>query len=96
MMLNSFLQERFLMAGIIKECNDNVESLKQDLEQEEATTHRLNDIITKLNIHNITLKNELKEIVQSLQSIYSSETSDFGIVRAATETLLTRARGMLE
>jgi hypothetical protein len=95
MMLNSFLQERFLMAGIIKECNHNVEALKQDLEQEEATTHRLNDIITKLNIHNITLKNELEEIVESLQTFSLSETADFSVARTTAETLLSRAKGML-
>jgi hypothetical protein len=32
-MLNSFLQERFLMAGIITEANQKIESLKRSLEK---------------------------------------------------------------
>lgn len=54
------------MAGIIKECNDNIEILKEDMDQEEAKSRKLNDVITKLNIHNITLKNALEEILQGL------------------------------
>lgn len=93
LMLNSFLQERFLMAGIIKECNDNVEALKLDLEREEAATHRLNDIVTKLNIHNLTLKNALEELLQGLQT---AATGDVVGSRITVDGLLVRARTLLE
>ena len=94
LMLNSFLQERFLMAGIIKECNDNVQTLKSDLEREEATTHRLNDIITKLNIHNITLKNGFEELIQGLHN--SATARDLVGARGIVEGLLVRARTLLD
>jgi hypothetical protein len=69
LMLNSFLQERFLMAGIIRECNDNIDILKQELDHQDSTVHKLNEVITKLNIHNITLKSALEDILQGLGRI---------------------------
>jgi|JI6StandDraft_1071083.scaffolds.fasta_scaffold12116_3 uncharacterized phage infection (PIP) family protein YhgE len=81
------------MAGIIKECNDNVEGLKLDLEREEATTHRLNDVITKLNIHNLTLKNALEELLGGLQN---AATGDLIGSRGVVEGLLVRVRTLLD
>lgn len=93
LMLNSFLQERFLMAGIIKECNDNVEALKLDLEAEEANARRYNEAITKLNIHNLTLKNTLEEIMQGLQAAVHEDVVGG---RTTVEGLLVRGRTLLE
>lgn len=67
-MLNNFLQERFLMAGIVKESNDTISLLKKELEISESKGVKLNDALTRLSIINVGLKNSLDDLIQSLQS----------------------------
>lgn len=83
------------MAGLIKEYNENMEALKLDLETEEATNNRLNDIVTKLNIHNITLKNSLEDIVNGLQQLLN-RGEDIGASRSIAEEMLKKGRGTLD
>lgn len=59
-MLNSFLEERFVMAGILKESNQNAELLKLQLEKLQTDNAHLGEAITRLNIHNIGLRNGLQ------------------------------------
>lgn len=86
-MLNGFLQERFLMAGIVKESNDKISVLKKQLELSEDGKRNLDNSLTKLSIINVELKDSLIELIQSLSSVQSQGRNQSGV-----ETLISRAR----
>lgn len=48
------------MAGILKESNQNSELLKLQLEKLQLDNAHLGEAITRLNIHNIGLRNGLQ------------------------------------
>ena len=73
-MLNNFLQERFLMAGIVKESNDTIALLKRELEVSEASKLKLNDALTRLSIINVGLKNSLEDLIDTLRNINANNT----------------------
>lgn len=66
LMLNNFLQEKFLLSNLVKDSNRSIERLKHKLEGSEVSRQKLDETVTKLSILNMSLKNSLDEVVASL------------------------------
>ena len=93
-MLNGFLQERFLMAGIIKEANEKLDSLTRQLDKSDSEQVQMSEAITRLNIHNIGLRKSLEELVISLQDITSKDVDPK--IKQTLEGLALRGRTILD
>lgn len=93
-MLNSFLQERFLMAGIIKESNEKLEGLRSALEKSESEQIEMSEAIARLNIHNLSLRKNLEDLLSNAQGIIARDSDSK--VRPAIESLILRGRGAME
>ena len=90
LMLNNFLQERFLMAGIVKESNDKIAVLKKELEISEGDRTKLNEALTKLSIINVGLKNSLEELIESLNGMsrgFGGDNNISVIISRAQQTI---------
>ena len=85
-MLNNFLEEKFLLSNIVRESNRSIERLKEKLENSEVNRLKLDDAVTRLNILNLSLKNSLDEVVESLNRSRRNETVDRGEI----DLILTR------
>lgn len=90
LMLNNYLQERFLLAGIVKESNEKITVLKKELELAETDRTKLTDALTKLSIINVGLKNSLEELIKSLKESISIQGGQSNL-----ETILLRAQETL-
>lgn len=90
--LNSFLEERFLMAGLVKESNRTIERLRNKINLSEASRKQLDDAITKLNILNLSLKNSLDDVVESLVKATRSEVN----TKQYIETVILRVKSTLD
>lgn len=93
-MLNGFLQERFLMAGIIKEANEKLDSLRRQLDKSDSDQIQMSEAITRLNIHNIGLRKSLEELVLSLQELNAKDVDPK--VKVTLEGLALRGRTVLD
>lgn len=93
-MLNSFLQERFLMAGIVREANEKLEVLRSKAERSDAELLQMSEAITRLNIHNIGLRKSLEELVASLQDISGRDVD--GKIKVMLEGIALRGRTVLD